>query len=137
LTSDFLDELNICKTEGATVRDDLTWCRQHSFLVTHNDTIQRHNEDTQRRMDDANPLIIAQRQQTQSDLRQIAKDDAKRAKVEAAAVAKALEVQRKAALSPEERQMEKEAAEVIKLLNAQNKAQNAAVTAACRARQNI
>jgi len=53
IESGFLDSLNICKTDGATERDDLTICRQHSFIVTHAKTVERVRREIAAKLPDA------------------------------------------------------------------------------------
>eukprot|EP01038_Epipyxis_sp_PR26KG_P014706 gene14706-19764_t len=94
LTSVFLDELNICKTPGATERDNLTWCRQQAFIVTHIDTNIRFEVSKQRKLDDANPVIIEQRRQLAQDLKKVASEDAKALKAATLKAAKDIEIVR-------------------------------------------
>ena len=44
ISEEILDALGIYSTPGSISRDKLTECRQNAFLVTHNDSIGRHNE---------------------------------------------------------------------------------------------
>ena len=102
LTSSFLDDLNICRTANATERDELTWCRQHAFIVTHVDTNARHQAAAQKKLDDANPVIIEERRQRLDDAKRVAREDARMMKEAATSLAKSIEKNRKASLTREE-----------------------------------
>ena len=82
----FLDELLICKTEGATNRDQLTLRQQHRFLVTHVNTevnvlAEREAkrlaaiavEETRRLATD--PLHIAAEERRKQHIQDVAKED--------------------------------------------------------------
>jgi hypothetical protein len=49
IREDFLDSLDIYSTPNSTVCEDLTECRMQPFLLTHADSVARHNDVVARR----------------------------------------------------------------------------------------
>lgn len=94
MTSAFLDELEICRTPDATERDNLTWCRQQAFIVTHADTNIRFAAAKQKKIDDANPVIIEERRQLAEDIKKVASENAKLLKAATLKAAKDAETAR-------------------------------------------
>ena len=123
----FLDELLICKTEGATNRDQLTLCQQHSFLITHVNTevnvlaerdakLLAVTAAEERRHLATDPLYIAAEERRKQHLQDVAKEDkllrakaVKDAKFQAATI----ERDRVALLTPTEKRVDVAAKKLI------------------------
>jgi hypothetical protein len=109
LSNQFLDDLQIATTDGAVDRDELVLCRQDAQLVTSVDTCARHREyqeQREARAADPNAAPVPQvmgRREAQKVLDQQQRKEAKKIEKD---THKSAETERRAAMTPAQRQME-------------------------------
>lgn len=110
ITEEFLDEKSVYTTPGTTLRDGLTLCRQHAFLITHRDSVARYRENEADRLialaevvRRANPV----EKQLAADRNLLAKEDERQRKLANTKAAKEAEKERRKGLTTEQKQAEK------------------------------
>ena len=111
ISEEFLDELGIYSTPGSINRDMLTECRQHAFLVTHQESIARHRETIlNRSKKQKDSSKDAEQKRRKADLAIVEKMQAAQARKLQKEIQRGIEKERFAALSPEEQKREREGA---------------------------